>query len=75
MSDETILNVITGKETFRNYTKKEKEELSQIVIDGKDQMDAVIAKEEQKNILKKEAIKTLQTLGLTEDQAKAIAGL
>jgi DNA gyrase/topoisomerase IV subunit A len=75
MSDETILDVVTGKETFRNYTKKEKEELSQIVIDGKDQIDAVIAKEKQKNILKQEAVRILQTLGLTEDQAKAIAGL
>jgi len=75
MSDITELNVITGEETTRKYTKKEKDFMSSISIDGKEELSAKILAEEQKRILKEESLQILQNLGLTEDQAKAVAGL
>lgn len=75
MSDITELNVITGEETTRKYTKKEKDFIASISIDGKEELNAMIVAEEQKRILKEESLQVLQNLGLTEDQAKAIAGL
>lgn len=75
MSDITELNVITGEETTRKYTKKEKDFIDSISIDGKEELNAIIVAEEQKRILKEESLQVLQNLGLTEDQAKAIAGL
>jgi hypothetical protein len=75
MSDITELNVITGEETTRKYTKKEKDFIASISIDGKEELNAMIVAEQQKRILKEESLQVLQNLGLTEDQAKAIAGL
>ena len=75
MSDITELNVITGEETTRKYTKKEKDFIASISIDGKEELNAMIVAEEQKRILKEESLQVLQNLGLTEDQAKAISGL
>lgn len=75
MSDITELNIITGEETTRKYTKKEKDFISSVSIDGKEELNAKIVAEEQKRILKEESLQILQNLGLTEDQAKAVAGL
>ena len=75
MSDTTELNVITGQETTRNYTNEEKDALLNLKIDGKDQIDAIVAEEAQKNVLKQEALEILKSLGLSEDQARAVAGL
>ena len=75
MSDITELDVMTGQEVSRNYTKEERDSLSSIKIDGQEEIDAIVAKENQNIILKQEALDVLQELGLTEAQAKAIAGL
>ena len=75
MSDITQLDVTTGEESSRNYTKKERDSIAALTIDGQDQINAIVAEEEQKKILKQEALSILQGLGLSEDQAKAIAGL
>jgi hypothetical protein len=75
MSDTTELNVITGQETTRNYTNEEKDALLTLRIDNKDQIDAIVAEEAQKNVLKQEALEALKSLGLSEDQARAVAGL
>jgi hypothetical protein len=44
-------------------------------VHGQEEIDAIVAKENQNIILKQEALDVLQELGLTEAQAKAIAGL
>jgi len=75
MNDITELDVLTGQEVSRKYTKKERDSLSSIRIDGQEEIDAIVSKENQNKILKEEALETLQALGLTEAQAKAIAGL
>lgn len=75
MSDITELDVVTGQEVSRNYTQEERDSLSSIKIDGQEEIDAIVAKENQNIILKQEALDVLQELGLTEAQAKAIAGL
>ncbi len=75
MSDITELNVLTGEETFRNYTKKEKDAIKSLKIDGQSNIDVIVISENQNKILKEEAFQVLQNLGLTEAQAKAIAGL
>lgn len=75
MSDITILNVITGEEISRDYTEEERINFSNLRIDGEDEINSIILEQEQKNILKQEALEILQNLGLSEGQAKAIAGL
>lgn len=75
MSDTTELNVLTGEETSRNYTKKEKDAIKSLKVDGQSDIDVIIISENQNKILKQEALQILQNLGLTEAQAKAIAGL
>jgi hypothetical protein len=75
MSDVTQLDVITGEEVSRKYTKREKDEISSLVVDQKEEINIIAAQEEQSKILKEEALEILQGLGLTEAQAKAIAGL
>ena len=75
MSDITELDVVTGQEVSRKYTKSEKDALSFMKIDGQEEIDSIISKENQNKILKEEALEILKELGLTEAQAKAIAGL
>ena len=75
MSDITELDVVTGQEVSRKYTKSEKDALSSMKIDGQEEINDIVAKENQNKILKEEALEILQELGLTEAQAKAIAGL
>jgi hypothetical protein len=75
MSDTTELNVLTGEETSRDYTKKEKDAIKSLKVDGQSDIDVIIISENQNKILKQEALQILQNLGLTEAQAKAIAGL
>lgn len=75
MSDTTELNVLTGEETSRNYTKKEKDAIAYLKVDGQSDIDVIVIAENQNKILKQEALQILQDLGLTEAQAKAIAGL
>jgi hypothetical protein len=75
MSDITELDVVTGQEVSRKYTKSEKDALSFMKIDGQEEIDSIMAKENQNKILKEEALEILKELGLTEAQAKAIAGL
>ena len=75
MSDTTELNVLTGQEVSRDYTQEEIDSLTSIVIDGQEEINAIIDKENQNKILKQEALEVLQSIGLTEAQAKAIAGL
>jgi hypothetical protein len=75
MSDITELDVLTGQEISRKYTKSEKDALSSMKIDGQEEINAIVDKENQNKILKEEALGILQELGLTEAQARALAGL
>ena len=76
MSDVTEYNHETGETTFREYTKEE------LKIRKKDSESEkpFLAQDEQsiaENIinLRNSAINKLKTLGLTEDEAKAIVGI
>ena len=75
MSDITELNVLTGQETTRSYTEEESTMYASFKIDGQDQIDAINQEIEDKKILLENAILALKNLGLTEAQAKAIAGV
>ena len=75
MSDITELDVTTGQEISRKYTKTEKDAIASIVIDGKAEMDVINIQIAEKRVLIENAILALQDLGLTEAQARAISGL
>ena len=72
MSDITELDVVTNEETTRKFSKSEKEMYASFKIDGQDELNAVI---EQKRVLLESSIQALKDLGLTEEQARALAGL
>ena len=80
MTNITEINISTGEVIEREYTQEEidrREELEsnppQKVIDMRSQDQFL---ENQESIkLKESAIIKLQSLGLTEDEAKAIVGL
>jgi Holliday junction resolvasome RuvABC DNA-binding subunit len=75
MSDMTIYNAETGETTSRKYTKAEKDFVASLSIHGQDQIDAANQLEDEKLAEKENAIQALTNLGLTEAQAKAIAGI
>jgi hypothetical protein len=75
MSDITELDVSTGQEVSRKYTKAEKDAIASIVVDGKEEIEAMLVEIEEKKALIENAILALQELGLTEAQARAISGL
>ena len=75
MSDITELDVTTGQEVSRKYTKAEKDAIASIVIDGKAEIDVINIQIAEKRVLIENAILALQGLGLTEAQARAISGL
>ena len=80
MIDITEINVSTGEVIEREYTKKEKDERvalqsnpPQEIIDMRSQDQYL---ENQEFIaLKQSAIDKLKALGLTEEEAKALAGI
>jgi hypothetical protein len=71
MSDVIIINVNTNEVTEREYTQDE--------IDYKNHLESQVVLPEQAEAEidpnKQSAIIKLQSLGLTEDEAKAIVGL
>ena len=80
MTDITIINVATGQVTEREYNQLEKDlraELennpTQEVIDIKSQEQYL--EDNQAIALKQSAIDKLKALGLTEEEAKALAGI
>jgi hypothetical protein len=72
MSDITELNVVTGEETTRKFSESEKEMYASLQIDGQEELNVII---EQKRVLLESSIQALKDLGLTEEQARALAGL
>lgn len=80
MTDITIINVATGQVTEREYNQLEKDlraELennpTQEVIDIKSQEQYL--EDNEAIALKQSAIDKLKALGLTEEEAKALAGI
>ena len=80
MTDITIINVGTGQVTERQYTKAEKDLRAEIesnppqeVIDVLSQNE--ISQNDEVISLKQSAIDKLKALGLTEEEAKALAGI
>jgi hypothetical protein len=70
MSDVTEINVETGEVTFRSYTNEE--------IQNRNNLEAPevpLIEPAQLDENKISAIAKLQALGLTEEEAKAIAGI
>jgi hypothetical protein len=80
MIDITEINISTGEVIERKYTKKEKDERAalqsnppQEIIDMRSQDQSL---ENQEFIaLKQSVIDKLKALGLTEEEAKALAGI
>lgn len=80
MTDITIINVATGQVTEREYNQLEKDlraELennpTQEVINIKSQEQYL--EDNEAIALKQSAIDKLKALGLTEEEAKALAGI
>lgn len=67
MYREKIVDLVTGEETFRNYSKEEIE----AVEAAQREAEAKIAESEEKAALKKAL---LEKLGLSEDEAKLLLG-
>lgn len=75
MSDIHEINVSTGQEIFRSYTQ---EELDYIEIISQQEQDPSIptaADSEAQQALKNSALQKLISLGLTEEEAKAIISI
>lgn len=75
MSDITEYDALTGETKFRKFVKKEKDFSLSLAVESQEQIDEINNQAEQKFLEKQEAIAALKALGLTEAQAKAIAGL
>ena len=83
MTDITIINVATGQVVEREYTEEEKglrTELEssppQEVIDARLQEESLDDSQYVEYVtVKQSAINKLKALGLTEEEARAIAGL
>lgn len=73
MSDITEYNHETGETVFRKFKKNEKP--SSITIEGLPDIDAFLAEAEAIESAKASALAKLEALGLSEEEAKAIAGV
>lgn len=73
MSDITEYDHATGEVVFRKYKRNEKP--ATVVIDGLPDMEEFIAESEALEAAKASALAKLLALGLTEEEAKAIAGI
>jgi len=80
MTDITIINVANGQVTERKYNKSEKDLRAELennppqeVIDIKSQDQSL--ENEEFIALKQSAIDKLKALGLTEEEARALAGI
>jgi hypothetical protein len=80
MTDITIINVATGQVVKREYTEEEKDLRSELESSPPQEIISVRLQEESLQnseyvALKQSAISKLKALGLTEEEARAIAGL
>lgn len=75
MTDITEYDYLTGEVTTREYSTEERQVIESFVSHGQDLIDASLQEEADKIAAKEEAIEVLKTLGLTEAQARAIAGI
>ncbi|NBR25059.1 MAG: hypothetical protein EBU08_15055 [Micrococcales bacterium] len=80
MTDITIINVATGQVVKREYTEEEKNLRSELESSPPQEIISVRLQEESLQnseyvALKQSAINKLKALGLTEEEARAIAGL
>jgi hypothetical protein len=80
MTDITIINVATGQVVKREYTEEEKDLRSELESSPPQEIISVRLQEESLQnseyvALKQSAINKLKALGLTEEEARAIAGL
>ena len=80
MTDITIINVATGQVVEREYTEEEKDLRSELESSPPQEIISVRLQEESLQnseyvALKQSAINKLKALGLTEEEARAIAGL
>ncbi len=73
MSDITEYDHATGETTFRKYKRNEKP--ANLVIEGLPDITEFIAESEAVEAAKASALAKLLALGLTEEEAKAIAGI
>jgi hypothetical protein len=80
MTDITIINLATGQVVKREYTEEEKDLRSELESSPPQEIISVRLQEESLQnseyvALKQSAINKLKALGLTEEEARAIAGL
>jgi hypothetical protein len=80
MTDITIINLATGQVVKREYTEEEKDLRSELESSPPQEIISVRLQEESLQnseyvALKQSAISKLKALGLTEEEARAIAGL
>lgn len=68
MYKEKIVNPITGEETWRDYTKKEIEQVEKAQAKAAEE----IAEAEARNSARQSALAKLAALGLTEDEIAAL---
>jgi|LakMenE18May11ns_1017448.scaffolds.fasta_scaffold9047761_2 hypothetical protein len=80
MTDITIINVATGQVVEREYTEEEKDLRSE--LESSPPQEIISARLQEESLqnseyvaLKQSAINKLKALGLTEEEARAIAGL
>ena len=80
MTDITIINLATGQVVKREYTEEEKDLRSELESSPPQEIISVRLQEESLQnseyvALKQSAISKLKALGLTEEEARAMAGL
>jgi len=80
MTDITIIDIATGQVVEREYTEEEKELRRELESSPPQEVVAVRLQEESLQnseyiALKQSAIDKLKALGLTEEEARAIAGI
>lgn len=80
MTDITIIDIATGQVVEREYTEEEKELRRELESSPPQEVVAIRLQEESLQnseyiALKQSAIDKLKALGLTEEEARAIAGI
>lgn len=68
MYKEKIVNILTGEETWRDYTKEEIEEAKK----GEQEAQKRTAEANKKDAARQSALAKLAALGLTEDEIAAL---
>lgn len=68
------VNCETGEQTVIELTDEEVAEIAQLRIEAEQAETQRLAEAEVKSAIKASALAKLQALGLTEEEAKAIAG-